>query len=39
MYSGLGLDLPGAHLKDKASQPGPGEYGAPISAVQVLSCS
>ena len=36
VYNGPGLDLPGAHLEDKASQPGPGYYGAPMSAVQVL---
>ena len=36
VYNGLGLDLPGAHLEDKASQPGPGYYGTPISAMQVF---
>ncbi|KAK9840970.1 hypothetical protein WJX81_003432 [Elliptochloris bilobata] len=34
VYLGPGLDLPGAFLEDRARQPGPGEYGAPVSAVQ-----
>ena len=38
VYNGLGVELPGAFAEDRATQPGPGEYGAPDSALQVRPC-